>query len=416
MKDSPVHDLSGTVLGGYQVQRVLGRGGMATVYAAYQMALQREIAIKVVHQNFTGSDPTFFTRFEREALTTAKLSHPFILPVFDYGQDRGYVYLTMPAMSESLRDYMRAKHLLSLAEIVRILDQIASALDYAHQAQIVHRDLKPSNILLDGQHDCRLSDFGIAHLMSERITLTATGAWVGTPAYMSPEQWNGSAVGIGSDLYSLGVLLYELVCGKLPFRGQSVAAMMTMHLNTAPVPIARKDLPDAAMAVILKSLAKTPNARYPSAFELASAFSAAVRESRAESVRFLLTTDDAMVATDSSTIQVAEPQTVMLVQNVPSVPGTAEHSRPAQMHSLSLKTFRRSISISLAILILLAVGLLLYNRSRPTASDAQKLNEAGLITAIPLLTIPKWQGLSTCAAESFSVTEDALWLVGCVRQ
>jgi serine/threonine-protein kinase len=187
-------------LGPYQIQGKVGKGGMATVYRAYHPGLDRVVAIKVMLEEFA-NDPGFLARFDREAKIVARLQHPHILPIFDYGEQDGIPYLVMPYITGgTLKDIIVHKTL-SLDEITHLFLQIADALDYAHQQGILHRDIKPSNILIDAHGNALLSDFGLTRLAEHASSLTGTSV-VGTPAYMSPEQGRGLPLDARSDLYS----------------------------------------------------------------------------------------------------------------------------------------------------------------------------------------------------------------------
>ncbi len=269
-------DLSGMTLGPYRIIERIGRGGMATVYKAYHAAMDRDVAIKVLPEEFS-EDPSFLARFEREARTVARLQHTNILPVFNYGQERGIPYLVMPYISTgTLKDYL-AETQLSLEEVARILSQIADALDYAHQRGILHRDIKPGNVLLDESRNALLSDFGLTRMAEATSSLTGTGV-IGTPAYMSPEQGQGRALDSRSDMYALGVMLYEMVVGEVPFSADTPVAVIFKHVSDPlPMPRAkRRDLPEAAERVILKALAKDPEDRFETCGEMAKVFSDAV--------------------------------------------------------------------------------------------------------------------------------------------
>jgi len=267
-------------IGRYQIKKELGRGGMATVYRAFDPMFDREVALKVLPRELLHNSQ-FQKRFTREAKTIAKLEHAVIVPVYDVGEDDGQPYFVMRIMSGgSLADTV-AKGPLSLEETADILERIAGGLDYAHKKGVVHRDLKPGNILFDENGDPFLSDFGIAKLanLSQQTHLTGSGGIVGTPAYMSPEQAQGEEIDYRSDIYALGVILFEMLSGKLPFDSNTPMGIAVKHI-TEPVPHIldiRPDLPVMVEAVIEKSLAKSPEARYPNAASFSAAFRAAIR-------------------------------------------------------------------------------------------------------------------------------------------
>ncbi len=271
-------NLIGQRLGQYQITALLGRGGMATVYRARQTSIDRDVAVKVIKPDLIESEE-FKVRFNREAKVIAALSHPHILKVFDYGQHGDVVYLVMELLSGgSLADLLRGGARLEPAEVARLLDQIASALDYAHRRGIVHRDLKPQNVLLDEERNALLTDFGIAKLLSETTALTQSGIAMGTPAYMSPEQWRGQSVDGRADVYALGAMLYEMLAGRVPFMGDTPYSMMHMHIFEAlpNIRTARPELPEAVQSVLSVSMAKDRELRFNTAGEMANAFKLAL--------------------------------------------------------------------------------------------------------------------------------------------
>jgi serine/threonine protein kinase len=274
-----VEDLTGKQFGSYQIVAPLGEGGMAAVYKAYQPAMERFVAIKVLPRHMSASEE-FVARFRREAKLVAQLQHPHILPVFDYGESEGYPYIVMPfILSGTLADILH-KQRTSLAEARRIISQIGDALSYAHARGMVHRDIKPSNILIDERGNCLLTDFGLARMTEAGEKLTASGATMGTPAYMSPEQGRGAGVDPRSDIYSLGIILYEMLTGRVPYTAETPIAVVFKHVQD-PLPSARKynpSLSEALELVLLKSLAKNPDDRYQTADAFVQAVQGAISE------------------------------------------------------------------------------------------------------------------------------------------
>ncbi|MBN1430502.1 MAG: PD40 domain-containing protein [Anaerolineae bacterium] len=243
---------------------------MSTVYHAYDPRFKRDVAIKVLPREFL-HDPLFRTRFEREAEIIAALEHSAIVPVYDFGEDDGQLYLVMRYMAGgSLADRLE-KGPYSLAEIVAVLTRLAPALDKAHAMGVVHRDLKPGNILFDEDNNSCLTDFGIAKLAETSVGLTGTGSMVGTPAYMSPEQARGDATTDGrSDIYSVGVILFEMLTGELPFQADTPMGVAVKHI-TDPVPRILQlnpDLPPRCEAVIVRSMNKDVEQRYQTCSDL----------------------------------------------------------------------------------------------------------------------------------------------------
>lgn len=266
-------DLIGKQLGNYEILGLLGQGGMAVVYRARDTRLNREVAIKVIHPEMSDAQE-FLKRFELEARTVASLSHPHVLKVYDYGStDDGMVYLVMELLGGgSLAGAMR-KEQLSLSRIVEIAEQVAGALDYAHNRMIVHRDLKPQNVLLDETGNAFLTDFGIAKLLDKKSDLTQTGSILGTPGYMAPEVWRGDEIDGRADIYAFGVMLYELITGRLPFAADTPFNIMYKHLHEMPTPIIslRQGIPPAIQSVIDRAMAKSRENRYDSAMAVVNA-------------------------------------------------------------------------------------------------------------------------------------------------
>lgn len=218
-------NLIGQRLGVYEITNVIGKGGMATVYRAHQTVLGRDVAVKVI-QNM-GSDPARYgARFVREARTVATLSHPHILPVYDFGQEADFSYLVMKLIEGGDLGGLIRQGPLPLDKAAKLLDQVASALDYAHQRGVVHRDIKPGNILLDDEGNAVLTDFSIAQITNDSTSLTQTGVIIGTPAYMPPEQWQGTPIDSRTDIYALGVVLFDMLAGRTPFQGETPAMLM----------------------------------------------------------------------------------------------------------------------------------------------------------------------------------------------
>jgi branched-chain amino acid transport system substrate-binding protein len=272
----------GSSVGPYRILERLGRGGMAVVYKAYQPGLDRYVALKILPAHLA-DEPGFGERFKREARAVAKLEHPHILPVYDYGQEGDLSYIAMRYVEGGTLKGLLGEPL-ELPLIVDLIGQIGEALDYAHEHGVIHRDVKPSNVLLDKDNWALLTDFGVARMVEATQQLTATGVGVGTPAYMSPEQGQGKKVDGRSDIYSLGVTLYEMLTGRVPFEAETPLAVVWKHVNE-PLPLPSSinpEVPEAVERVVLKAMAKAPEDRYSTAGELAMALQKAVRKRDAE--------------------------------------------------------------------------------------------------------------------------------------
>jgi len=275
-----MEDLTGKQLGPYQIVAQLGIGGMATVYKAYQPKMDRYVALKVLPRHFS-KNPEFVSRFSQEALVIAQLEHPHILPVYDFGESDGYTYLVMRIVEGgSLVDTLRKTRKLELFQINRTISQVGGALDYAHSKGVIHRDFKPGNVLVDEFENCLLTDFGIAKLVETTSHLTHTGGILGTPTYISPEQGSGKPIDGRSGIYSLGVMLYQMVVGEVPYKADTPMAVIYKHVHD-PLPLPRQrvpDIPEPVERVILKALAKEPDDRFSTAANMVDALQKAIEQ------------------------------------------------------------------------------------------------------------------------------------------
>jgi len=249
----------------YQIVRKLARGGMADVYLARDLSLDRPVALKVLFPEFA-SDPSFVERFRREARSAAKLNHPNIVSIFDWGEEQGWYFIVMEYVEgRTLRELARAEGPLEPVRAAEVAADIAGALAFAHRNGVIHRDVKPGNVMIADL--VKVTDFGIARAGDPAESLTQTGAVMGTATYFSPEQAKGRDTDPRSDVYSLGVVLYEMVAGRPPFVGDSPVSVAYQHVKEPPTPPREHnpDVPPALEGVILKAMAKEPADRYPSA-------------------------------------------------------------------------------------------------------------------------------------------------------
>lgn len=266
---TPAIDLTGRTLGEFQIIRRLGKGGMAEVYLAEQTSLKRQVAIKVLRQEFL-SDAAYVKRFQHEATAAGGLNHPNIVQVYSIGSHEGIHYIAQEYVrGGNLKDFLKKKGPLDWPMTAFLLKQVAAALQVAGAAGIVHRDVKPENILLTKKGEAKVADFGLAQLTQggERVALTQVGVTMGTPLYMSPEQVRGNPVDHRSDLYSFGAMAYHMLAGRPPFRGENAMAVAVQHLNETPEPLRliRPDLPVAACKLIERMMSKRPEDRFPDA-------------------------------------------------------------------------------------------------------------------------------------------------------
>lgn len=276
-----ISDLSGQTLDKYELRRLYGVGGMGAVYSAYDRGLEREVAFKVISTQLA-EDEEYLKRFYREAKTAASLEHPHIVPVYDYGTVGDITYVVMRLLtggSLAERMKLRAGQPPALSEVSALINQLASALDYAHSRGIIHRDIKSNNVMFDNHGTPYLVDFGIAKVLAEgQTSLTQEGAVMGTPSHMAPEQWRGEIPSAATDLYAFGVMIYQLITGRVPFEAPTPYGLMLKHINEQPTPphAFRPDLPESIAVVLEKAMAKEPADRFKNATSFAQAFEAAI--------------------------------------------------------------------------------------------------------------------------------------------
>ena len=250
----------------YQIVKTIGEGGMANVYLAYDTILERNVAVKVLRGDLA-NDEKFVRRFQREALSASSLSHPNIVEVYDVGEDNGVYYIVMEYIEgKHLKQLIKKRGKLTLNEVIDIMLQVTDGIACAHDSYIIHRDIKPQNIMILDSGIVKIKDFGIAMALNS-TQLTQTNSVMGSVHYLPPEQASGKGSTVQSDIYSMGILMYELLSGKLPFRGDNAVEIALKHLKE-PLPSIREecpDLPQAVENVILKACAKNPKNRYPDA-------------------------------------------------------------------------------------------------------------------------------------------------------
>jgi tRNA A-37 threonylcarbamoyl transferase component Bud32 len=267
----------GENVGPYRIIEQLGQGGMATVYKAYHPALDRYVAIKVLHPAFL-EDPNFLARFNREAKVVAKLDHPNIVPIYDYADHKGQPYLVMKFIEGETLKARLARSPLSVPEAVHVVEAVGGALAFAHQKGILHRDIKPSNIILTPDGPIYLADFGLARIAQSGESTLSADMMLGTPHYISPEQARGERdLDEGTDIYSFGVVLYEIVVGRVPFSADTPFSIIHDHIYT-PLPppcVVNPRVPEAMQAVLMKALDKPRENRFATVPELVEAFRAA---------------------------------------------------------------------------------------------------------------------------------------------
>ena len=344
MQDSPPL-VDRVLVGRYRPVRLVARGGMAEVWEAYDDVLARSVAVKVLLPHLA-ADAAFVERFRREAVAAARLAHPGIVATFDAGTDGDLAFIVMELVpGRTLRDALAEARTLPPAVAVPLAAEVADALEHAHREGLVHRDVKPANILLTEQEGetapllrVKVADFGIAKLQPDAnataADLTQTGAVVGTARYLSPEQVQGRTPDARSDVYALGVVLYEMLCGRPPFHADTELATALLHVREAPPSMRQlgRDVPAPLEAVVLKALAKDPDDRYPSAAALRDALRA---------VRFDVEEDDAVP---------------MVVRDPTPPSGMAAVARPPQPNRAPVLVMGGVAVVGLVVAVLLAAG------------------------------------------------------------
>lgn len=347
------------MIGIYEVKSELGRGGMATVYLAYDPRFEREVAVKVLPRELLHADPQFRLRFEREAKIIAQLEHSAIVPVYDVGEADGQPYFVMRYMNGgSLSERIKAGNM-TVEEAARILSIVAPGLDEAHSKGIIHRDIKPSNILFDRRNNPYISDFGIAKLTQAQAGNVTGSAIIGTPAYMAPEQAQGDAVDGRADIYALGIILYEMLTGRQPYEADTPMAVAIKHI-TDPVPqilLANPKLPQGMDTIIQKAMAKNRTDRFSTTVDLTNAL---------------------------HDLKHSVPTQVPTKISTPPAKETAVSQKPAATPAAPKKAFSPLVVILPILLIgLVAGGFFVFNAFN---SPAATQTAAPTFTAVPVFT------------------------------
>ncbi len=257
------------ISGRYEILRLVGEGGMANVYLAIDIYLKRQCAVKVLRGDLS-NDEKFIMRFQREAISASSLSHPNIVELYDVGEDKGRYYIVMEYIEgKTLRQLVKARKSLSVYEVIDITKQLSNALAHAHEKNVIHRDIKPHNIIVSSDGKAKIMDFGIA-MISNYTMLTNTNSIIGSVHYLSPEQVSGKGADNRSDIYSLGIVMYEMLTGEVPFMGETAIAIALEHLNNEVPSVMKQNMnvPQPLENVIRKATAKKPSNRYANAMTL----------------------------------------------------------------------------------------------------------------------------------------------------
>lgn len=279
--------------GRYKILEMIGGGGMANVYLAHDMILDRDVAVKILRLDFA-DDEEFIRRFHREAQSATSLAHPNIVNIFDVGEEDSIYYLVMEYVDgQTLKQYIQQQSPIPIQEALEIMQQLTSAISHAHQNHIIHRDIKPQNILIDYEKNVKITDFGIAMALSA-TSITQTNSVLGSVHYLSPEQARGGMANRKSDIYSLGIVMFELLTGRLPFSGESAVSIALKHLQSETPSLRRwnPDIPQSVENIVLKATAKDPFHRYDSVEEMEQDLRTALDPSRWDEEKFTVPVDD----------------------------------------------------------------------------------------------------------------------------
>ena len=349
----------------YAIEERVATGGMGTVFVAMDERLGRRVAVKVLKEELA-DDPRFVERFRREARAAGALSHPNVAGVYDFGEDSERHFMVMEmAPGRDLAQVLREEGQLSPDRVVRIGTQIAEALGHAHSAGLVHRDIKPANVIIGEKDKVKVTDFGIARAAGD-ATLTATGSVLGTAHYISPEQAAGEKIGPATDIYSLGIVLYEMLTGTLPFTGDSALAVAMRHVSDeVPRPSAlNRDCPDGLDVVVARATAKAHEDRYASGSDLAAALAASLGP----------TSDQRAVAAHTA-VEAGPGGTALLTG-----PGAAAEAREARVWPIpgrrwDPRRIGRAVIATFAFLLLLAAGLLVWRLA--SGDETEQRDRAG---------------------------------------
>ncbi|MCH4123445.1 MAG: Stk1 family PASTA domain-containing Ser/Thr kinase [Levilactobacillus sp.] len=356
-----------TLSGRYRIIRALGEGGMANVYLAHDLILDRDVSVKLLRLDLR-DDPSTIRRFQREALAATELVNPNIVQVYDVGEENGMQYLVMEYVEGTdLKAYIKAHFPIAYQEVIHIMEQILSAVQTAHEHNIIHRDLKPQNILIDQHKVAKITDFGIAVALSEH-SLTQTNTVLGSVHYLSPEQARGGMATKKSDIYSLGIILYELLTGTVPFEGETAVSIALKHFQSEIPSVREIDprIPQALENVVLKATAKRPEDRYTDAASMAADLKTSLSPKRAGEVKFTPAQDDdgETKVLPLSALSSLTPETAAAATQTTPQEKTATDSAPAKAagkkgRKKTRHPRRRKFLLAGLVVLLLVAGILI---------------------------------------------------------
>ncbi|KRM23976.1 Stk1 family PASTA domain-containing Ser/Thr kinase [Latilactobacillus graminis] len=373
------------VNGRYQIIRPIGEGGMANVYLAQDLILDRQVAVKVLRLDLR-NDPNTVRRFKREALATTELNHPNIVSIYDVGEENGMQYIVMEYVSGTdLKKYIVEHFPIPYQRVIDIMTQILSAVENAHAHSIIHRDLKPQNILVDEAGNIKISDFGIAIALSE-TAMTQTNTLLGSVHYLSPEQARGSMATRRSDIYSLGIILYEMLTGMVPFEGESAVSIAIKHFQDAVPPVRDYDprIPQALENVVLKATAKDPDERYSDVGQMVIDLSTSLSASRAHEPKFVPLQGD---MGETKVIPALDPEGVTQQSNA-SEAQLNDLDQPTAVQKnkhLSKKTKRKWWLFGIGIVVLVLFSIFVayaMQGSEVTVPDVTDMTQENAVSAL----------------------------------
>ena len=415
-----VSQLPGSRLGRYQLVEQIGRGGMATVFRALNPHLDRTVAIKVL-RSFRAEDPSFVERFKQEAKAVARLNHPNIVQVHDFGDDKGFSYIVMEYVTGgTLHDNVAPRRRLS--DILQLIAPLADAVQYAHEQGVVHRDIKPLNVLMDANGRPKLTDFGLARILEGSAGLTQANAVFGTPEYMSPEQALGQPADERSDLYALGIIIYQMLLGQTPFRGDTPTETLMAQIHE-PVPSPSSVDPDVdprLEANLMRALAKDPADRYASATELIEVLSSISEESEPDSSTQPHVPGSVDAPSASSSATLVETTDEDLGESDSAIEVEPAPDEPVESRLLGLRPIVIGASVASGVLVavVLAYAALLSDNGTNGAGEPEPTPlatalEEGVLAAPPASTAePTQAGIAATPTVQLEATSDDLGELG----
>jgi serine/threonine protein kinase len=390
--------------GRYELREELGRGAMGVVYRAHDPVIGRDVAVKTMHLSEAGtgmSREELIGRFQTEARAAGLLTHPNIVVVYDAGEEEGIFYITMELVEgRSLQTMLDARQVFSLPRVMKLMEQVCSALDFAHQRNVVHRDIKPANLMLTADDTVKITDFGTAKIL--QIGTAQTSHVMGTPSYMSPEQVKGKPVDGRADIFSLGVILYELLTDEKPFPGQNITTVIYKIINEDPIPPQSLDssIHPGLSAVITRALAKEPSARYQTCHELLDALKGYHDVSNPDAT--IVLPSGTNLPAGSGTRAVRQPARPSLLPS--SAPTNSSEPAPSPFLAMAeeRKAPNKGARVALTLILLAIIGYTSYRVWPPLLDIWQRMHEPAESAQTPAKAAPVTPVANSAAAETKS--------------